>query len=45
MCGVCRSIFKVSDGVEVGSKGYYAQHDDLAAVRLTFGVDSLTPGD
>ena len=36
---------KVSDGVEGGSKGYEAQHDDLAAVRLMFGVESLTPGD
>ena len=33
---------KVSDG---SSKGYKAQHDVLAAVRLTFGVESLTPGD
>jgi hypothetical protein len=36
---------KVSDGIEGGSKGYNAQHDDLAVVRLTFGVESLTPGD
>ena len=36
---------KVSDGVGGGSKGYKAQHDDLAAVRLSFEVNSLTPGD
>ena len=26
-------------------KGYKAQHDELAVVRLAFGVESLTPGD
>lgn len=36
---------KVSDGIEGGSKGYEVQHVDVAAVRLAFGVESLTPGD
>lgn len=36
---------KVPDGVEGGSKSYEPQHDDLATVRLTFGFESLTPGD